>query len=60
MLLYITENNTIVGVHMSHEKKSYKSSKKIERKIASIIKLLQLATLEQLDDIEVFIKTYLT
>ena len=45
---------------MSHEKKSYKSSKKIERKIASIIKLLQLATLEQLDDIEVFIKTYLT
>ena len=47
---------------MSNENKQFdqKTTKKIEWRIAKIIKLLQSATLDQLDDIEVFIKTYLT
>lgn len=47
---------------MSNENKhmNYKTSKKIEWKITKIIKLLQSATLEQLEEIEIFIKTYLT
>jgi hypothetical protein len=62
MLQYITENNTIVGVHMSNEKTQLdiKATKRNEQKIAKIIKLLQSATLDQLDDIEVFVKTDLT
>lgn len=47
---------------MSNENKhmNYKTTRKMEWKIAEIIKLLQLATMEQLDEIEIFIKTYLT
>lgn len=45
---------------MSNENKQYKVTKKIEWKITKIIKLLQSATLEQLEEIEIFIKTYIT